>query len=143
MHPVIKRLPPREHLQVEQGLLTTFGRVMPVGMTAAPVLTLLHATGAADPTAAWLAWVAVTALSLALVTTIAVNVGINVRTGTWDIDNPPANWQGHAGPLGGLPGSAILAVADRLRGPVFAGRECRVTSDPPGRRARARLPSKA
>jgi hypothetical protein len=33
VHPVIRRLPPSHHLQVEQGLLRTFGRVMPVLMT--------------------------------------------------------------------------------------------------------------
>lgn len=91
VHPVIKRLPPRQHLQVEQGLLKTFGRVMPVGMTAAPVLALLQASLA--PEASWLSWVAVVALFLALAATIAVNVGINFRTGSWDIDNPPEDWQ--------------------------------------------------
>lgn len=93
VHPVIKRLPPREHLQVEQGLLETFGRVMPPGMTAAPVLVLLYASLPSDADVSWLSWVAVTALFLALATTIAVNVGINLRTGGWGIENPPENWR--------------------------------------------------
>lgn len=93
VHPVIKGLPPREHLQVEQGLLKTFGRFMPLGMTAAPVLTLLYATLAPDGDVLWPSWVAVVALFLALATTIAVNVGINLRTGRWDIENPPENWR--------------------------------------------------
>jgi len=29
VHPVIRRLPPTHHIAVEQGLLRTFGRVMP------------------------------------------------------------------------------------------------------------------
>lgn len=93
VHPVIKRLPPRQHLHVEQGLLKTFGRVMPVGMTAAPVLALLSASLGSEADVSWLSWVAVIALFLALATTIAVNVGINVRTGRWDAENPPENWR--------------------------------------------------
>jgi hypothetical protein len=33
VHPVIRQLPPEHHIRVEQGLLKTFGRVMPVLMT--------------------------------------------------------------------------------------------------------------
>lgn len=34
VHPVVRRLPAEHHLTVEQGLLRTFGRVMPVLMPA-------------------------------------------------------------------------------------------------------------
>ncbi len=44
VHPVVGRLPPTAHLQVEQGLLRTFGRVMPVGMTLCVVLAITSAT---------------------------------------------------------------------------------------------------
>ena len=40
VHPVLRRLPPTPHLQVERGLLRTFGRVMPVGMTLCVVLAI-------------------------------------------------------------------------------------------------------
>ncbi|MGH3447031.1 MAG: anthrone oxygenase family protein [Nocardioidaceae bacterium] len=93
VHPVIKSLPPREHLQVEQGLLKTFGRVMPVGMTAAPVLAVIYASVAPDSEVSWLSGAAVISLFLALAATIAVNVGINLRTGRWDVDNPPEGWK--------------------------------------------------
>ena len=43
VHPVIRRLPPEYHLQVEQGLLRTFGRVMPVLMTLTPALAVASA----------------------------------------------------------------------------------------------------
>lgn len=93
VHPVIKRLPKREHLQVEQGLMKTFGRVMPPGMTAAPVLVLLYASLALDDDVSALSWISAVALFISLATTIAVNVGINLRTGGWDIENPPENWR--------------------------------------------------
>lgn len=50
VHPVIRRLPRREHILVEQGLVRTFGRVMPVLMTAS--LGVL------------IAWASLTALAL-------------------------------------------------------------------------------
>ena len=33
VHPILRNLPPKYHIQVERGLLKTFGRVMPVLMT--------------------------------------------------------------------------------------------------------------
>ena len=45
VHPVIRRLPPEQHLIVEQGLLRTFGRVMPVLMTLCVVLSISYAVG--------------------------------------------------------------------------------------------------
>ena len=92
VHPVLRRLPARQWLDVEQGLLRTFGCVMPVGMTAAPFLAASTA-GSLDETAATLAWIATVALAIALITTIAVNVRINVVTGRWDPDNPPQDWR--------------------------------------------------
>ena len=41
VHPV-RRLPAKYHLQVEQGLLKTFGRVMPLLMTLSVILCLLR-----------------------------------------------------------------------------------------------------
>jgi hypothetical protein len=46
VHPVIRRLPPAAHITVEQGLLRTFGRVMPVLMTGTVALGLASAFGA-------------------------------------------------------------------------------------------------
>lgn len=77
VHPVIRRLEPDAQLVMEKGLLRTFGRVMPVGMTAAAVLAgiLAGQTGSA-----WIVAAAVV-LTVALVVTIAGNVPINLRTG--------------------------------------------------------------
>ncbi|MDQ4039533.1 MAG: DUF1772 domain-containing protein [Actinomycetota bacterium] len=94
VHPVVRRLPAREHIQVEQGLLRTFGRVMPVAMTLCVVLSIsnaLRATGEAGPAES--RWVAAGFLAAALVSTIVVNVPINLATGTWDSERPPPNWQ--------------------------------------------------
>lgn len=77
VHPVIRRLRTDDQLIMERGLLKTFGRVMPVGMTAAAVLAIIVAV---DNPNAWLISAAVS-LAIALIVTIIGNVPINTRTG--------------------------------------------------------------
>lgn len=94
VHPVIRRLPPSHHISVEQGLLRTFGRIMPVGMTLCLVLAILHASlpGGTGGPELW-RWLAMAAFAGALVSTIVFNVPINRATGRWDAANPPADWK--------------------------------------------------
>ena len=75
-------------LAMEKGLLTTFGRVMPVGMTVATALAIIIAIN--DPNA-WLTSAAVS-LGLALTVTIIGNVPINARTGRISADTAPAGF---------------------------------------------------
>ena len=77
VHPVIRSLPLEHQMTMEKGLLRTFGRVMPVGMTAAPILA---GTAAVSRGGGWLPASAVV-LSIALLVTIAGNVPINRWTG--------------------------------------------------------------
>ncbi|MGO1182207.1 MAG: anthrone oxygenase family protein [Micrococcaceae bacterium] len=77
VHPVIRKLNPDAQLVFEQGLLKTFGRVMPAGMTAASVLAIILAV---ENPSGWLIAAALT-LGVALGVTIAGNVPINLRTG--------------------------------------------------------------
>lgn len=90
VHPVLRRLPPLERVTVEQGLLKTFGRVMPFGMTASLVLAITAASSAGSGV---LSWCAVGAFGAALVSTIIVNVPINRATGRWDTADPPPGWE--------------------------------------------------
>jgi len=92
VHPVIRRLPVTAHLQVEQGLLKTFGRVMPIGMTLCLVLAIASATRAGGDSTLW-GWLAVAAFGLALASTVVFNVPINLATGKWDAENPPPDWK--------------------------------------------------
>lgn len=91
VHPVIRRLPPTQHIAVEQGLLRTFGRVMPVGMTLCLVLAITFASGT-EQSGPW-AWLAVGSFAASLLCTVALNVPINLATGTWDAENPPDDWK--------------------------------------------------
>ena len=95
VHPVIRRLPPTYHIRVEQGLLKTFGRVMPVLMTLSVILAIcsaiqLNALGGASQI---VCWASVVSLVAALVSTIIFNVPINLTTAKWDADNPPNDWK--------------------------------------------------
>jgi uncharacterized membrane protein len=90
VHPVLRRLPQTERIAVEQGLLKTFGRVMPVGMTLTLALAIIFASNGG--TAPW-SWAAVAALATSLLTTIVINVPINRATGHWDTERPPGGWE--------------------------------------------------
>lgn len=94
VHPVIRRLPAREHVRVEQGLLKTFGRVMPAGMTLCLALAIAdaaHSGGEAGP-ALW-RWLAVAAFGLSLASTIVFNVPNQSRHRAVGRDKLPEDWK--------------------------------------------------
>jgi hypothetical protein len=67
---------------------------MPVGMTLCLVLAVLQASipGGQGGPLLW-RWLAAAAFAAALVSTIIINVPINLATGRWDAANPPADWK--------------------------------------------------
>jgi hypothetical protein len=78
---------------MQQGMLGTFGRVMPVLLPLTSALIILAAVLApAGP--AQLLWVlAASAAVIMIAFTLTINVPINKRTLTWDPDHPPEGWQ--------------------------------------------------
>lgn len=76
VHPVVRRLPVDAQLVMEQGLLRTYGVVMPLGMTAAAVLPGIIAQQSGG---GWFVAAAVV-LSVALIVTVLGNVPVNIRT---------------------------------------------------------------
>jgi uncharacterized membrane protein len=95
VHPVIRRLPPEHHIRVEQGLLRTFGRVMPVLMPATVTLSTAYAllAGPQASTASVFRWLAVVLFIATIAVTLLVNVPINRHTAHWNPLNPPDDWQ--------------------------------------------------
>jgi hypothetical protein len=91
--PVVSRLDVAPQIQMQQGTLRTFGRVMPVLLPLTSVLIV--ATAALAPTAATrVVWIVASVTAGVLIAfTLAVNVPINRRTLTWDADRPPENWR--------------------------------------------------
>jgi Domain of unknown function (DUF1772) len=92
VHPVIRRLESGDHFRVEQGLLKSFGRVMPVLMPLAAVATVANAV-AGDGGWNALRWVSAGLVLLSVITTVTVNVPINAATSRWDPEDPPRDWQ--------------------------------------------------
>jgi uncharacterized membrane protein len=93
VHPVIRRLGSGDRIRVEQGLLKTFGRVMPVLMPLSAVATVAFAVAGDDGGGNVLRWVSVGLVLLSVITTVAVNVPINAATSRWDPEDPPRDWQ--------------------------------------------------
>ncbi len=95
VHPVIRELPGEQHVQVERGLLKTFGRIMPVFMTLCVILAVAYAIQMNDQQslARSVRWAAAAAFTLALISTIIFNVPVNLATGRWDPKNPPSDWK--------------------------------------------------
>ena len=95
VHPVIRQLPPEHHIRVEQGLLKTFGRVMPVLMTLCVILSVSYAISlnSVENTARIIGWASAGFFVAGLVSTIIFNVPINVATGWWNANNPPEKWK--------------------------------------------------
>lgn len=92
VHPVIKRLEVTAHIQVERGLVRTFGRVMPALMTLSLVAVIAWASlGPTAPLA--LRAVAVSLWAFGLLTTILINVRINTATARWVPEESPDRWR--------------------------------------------------
>jgi len=92
VHPVLRRLDVAAHVQVEKGLVRTFGRAMPVLMTLSLGLTIMWTTTVgAGPLLVRV--LAVGTWGFGLLTTVLVNVGINLRTAGWDAAQDPERWR--------------------------------------------------
>ncbi len=95
VHPITRRLPQREFIAVEQGLLTSFGRVMPILMPLTLTVAITFAISVWDEggPVRGLATAAAVSLAAAVISTVIFNVPINLATGKWDPDDPPADWK--------------------------------------------------
>ncbi len=95
VHPVLRALPAEPHVQVEKGLLMTFGRIMPILMTLCVVLAVAYAIqmNGQQGLARDVRWASAVAFALALISTIIFNVPVNLATGRWDPKNLPSDWK--------------------------------------------------
>ena len=93
LQPVVARLDDTPQIRMQQGMLRTFGRVMPILLPLTSVLIVLTAVvaPAGAPRVFWV--LAAVAAAVLIVFTLAVNVPINQRTLTWDAEHPPEGWR--------------------------------------------------
>ena len=93
LQPVVARLDDAPQIRMQQGMLRTFGRVMPILLPLTSVLIVLTAVvaPAGAPRVLW--GVAAAAAAVLIAFTLTVNVPINKRTLTWDAEHPPREWR--------------------------------------------------
>jgi hypothetical protein len=93
LQPVVARLDDTPQIRMQQGMLRTFGRVMPIllPLTSALIVATAVVAPVGTPRVLWL--VAAVAAAVLIAFTLTVNVPINKRTFTWDAEHPPEGWQ--------------------------------------------------
>lgn len=116
VHPVIRRLPPEHHVNVEKGLLKTFGRLMPVLMTLCPVLSIAYAIqlSAAVGPANTIRWSSAIVFVGALISTFIFNVPINLATGAMESGGSPSELERNTKSMGAFPRHPVLASINRI-----------------------------
>jgi uncharacterized membrane protein len=95
VQPVVARLPYEQFVSAEQGMLRTFGRIMPVLMPLSGILAvaLIILSRADTRVVLWFRVAAAICIAVTVVTTLLVNVPINTQTATWQLTNDPSAWQ--------------------------------------------------
>jgi uncharacterized membrane protein len=120
VQPVVARLPYEQYVAAEQGMLRTFGRLMPVLMPLSGVLAILLVLVSRGESSVvfWLRVAAALCLAITVVTTLTVNVPINTRTASWHIGHDSSEWHSmrerwhvFQGIRGGLFGAAFLLLS--------------------------------
>jgi uncharacterized membrane protein len=95
VQPVVARLPYEQFVAAEQGMLRTFGRLMPVLMPLSGILAVALIILSREETSfvLWLRVAAALCIAVTVVTTLLVNVPINTQTASWQLTNDPSEWQ--------------------------------------------------
>jgi hypothetical protein len=94
VQPIVKRLPYEQQVVMEQGMLRTFGRIMPVLMPLSGILALalvIFSLGDGRVVLG-LRIIAAICIAITIVTTLTINVPINNLTSEWQLANDPAEW---------------------------------------------------
>ena len=94
IHPVINKLPYEQQLNFQQGLLNTFGRIMPIIMPFSAVVVIILAIFSLNDSSPimWLRIIAAICIITAIVTTVTINVPINNLTATWKTTDNFEQW---------------------------------------------------
>lgn len=94
VQPVVARLPYEHYVAAEQGMLRTFGRLMPVLMPLSGIIAiaLVVVSRGESSLVFWLRVAATPCLAVTVVTTLTVNVPINTRTAAWHMTSDTTEW---------------------------------------------------
>ncbi len=95
IQPIVAKLPYAQQVTLEQAMLGSFGRVMPIIMPfSAFIVTVLAVFSRHDPgTVLWLRIAAASCIGISILTTLTVNVPINKLTATWPLTADEEQWR--------------------------------------------------
>ena len=94
IQPIVSKLPYDQQVYLEQAMLKSFGRIMPLIMPfSAVVVILLGIFSRHDSTVVmWLRFVAAACIVITIATTLIINVPINNLTAKWEMTESFETW---------------------------------------------------
>jgi uncharacterized membrane protein len=94
IQPIVAKLPYDQQVYLEQAMLKTFGRIMPVIMPFSAVVVILLAIFSRNESSVvmWLRFVAVACIVITIASTLIVNVPINNLTAKWEMTQTLESW---------------------------------------------------
>jgi uncharacterized membrane protein len=94
IQPIVEKLPYEQQINLEQAMLKTFGRVMPILMPLSAVIVIGLAIYSRHDSnvVLWLRIIAAICIAITIVTTLIINVPINNLTARWQITEDFEKW---------------------------------------------------
>jgi uncharacterized membrane protein len=94
IQPIVSRLPYEQQVNLEQEMLKSFGRVMPIIMPFSSVVVVILAFFSRnDPSIVmWLRIIAALCIAITIATTLIINVPINNLTARWQLTESFEKW---------------------------------------------------
>jgi uncharacterized membrane protein len=94
IQPIVSRLPYEQQVNLEQEMLKSFGRVMPIIMPFSSVVVVILAFFSRnDPSIVmWLRIIAALCIAITIATTLTINVPINNLTARWQLTESLEKW---------------------------------------------------
>jgi uncharacterized membrane protein len=94
IQPIVGRLPYEQQVNLEQEMLKSFGKVMPIIMPFSAVVALMLAfLSHNDPNIImWLRMIAALCIAITIITTLTINVPINNLTAEWRLTESFEKW---------------------------------------------------
>jgi uncharacterized membrane protein len=94
IQPIVSRLPYEQQVNLEQEMLKSFGRVMPIIMPFSSVVVVILAFFSRnDPSIVmWLRIIAALCIAITIATTLTINVPINNLTARWQLTESFEKW---------------------------------------------------
>ena len=94
IQPVVAKLPYEQQVNLEQQMLKSFGKVMPILMPFSAIVAIVLAVFSRnDPSVImWMRIIAASCIAITIVTTLTINVPINNLTAKWELTEDFEKW---------------------------------------------------